>query len=158
MRLLLALLLALTLAGCGKAPVEEDRLPDVTLPGLAGGEQVDLGALRGPVVVNLWASWCVPCKRELPLYQQFSEKYDGRVAVLGIRTLESIEAKSLEMLRTSGVTFPVVADDDGATRTRFLPRLLLLDAKGRVVHDEYVEIKSLGQLEDLVAKHLGVKA
>lgn len=155
----LAAVLLLVLTACGGAkgtPEGPARLPDVTLPGIAGAAAVDLGELKGPVVVNMWASYCVPCKRELPIYQSFAEEYDGRVDVLGVRYQESIERKSLEMLREAGVSYPNVSDDDGETRTRFLPRLVLVDEAGHVVHDEFVEIDALSQLAGLVERHLGV--
>ena len=62
----------------------EDGLPNVTLPCLGGGPDVNLATLRGPMVVNLWAVWCTPCRKELPILQKFQEKHGDRVPMLGI--------------------------------------------------------------------------
>ena len=65
----------LAVGGCGD---DDDaravELPDLTLPPLtAGGSSLELAELRGPAVVNLWATWCAPCRRELPAFQTVSE-------------------------------------------------------------------------------------
>ncbi|HET9501371.1 MAG TPA: TlpA disulfide reductase family protein [Marmoricola sp.] len=137
-------------------PKAEGGLPDVTLPCLGGGDGVDLARLRGPMVVNLFAQWCKPCREELPHYQAFHEKYGDRVAVLGVDWQDTQPLNALRLARETGVTYPLLADPDPQVRARGLPRLLLVDDQGRVAFDEYVEITSLHQLEDIVAEHLGV--
>lgn len=140
-------------------------LPDVTLPCLGGGPDVNPSTLRGPLVVNLWASFCGPCRTELPIYQRFSEKYDGRVAVLGIDYNDTQAQQALSLIKDSGVTYPLLADPatemvgKGAfQRILGLPVLALVDEDGDVVFQEPLEITSLRQLEDLVADHLGVRS
>lgn len=144
------------------APVD-GGLPAVTLPCLGGGPDVDLSTLEGPMVVNLWASWCGPCRTELPFYQAFSEEHGDRVSVLGVDYQDTQPAAALALARDTGVTYPLLADPqgalDGATpmpRVAGLPFLALVDADGRVVHREYVEIHSERQLTDLVQKYLEV--
>ena len=154
--LLVAGLLALGATGCGKEASKPERLPDITLRGFAGHPDVDLGTLKGPLVVNLWASWCDPCKDELPLYADFARAYSGKVAVLGIDWQETQDDSALALLRKSKVGYPLAADPGGKLRAVGLPKLILIDAAGKIAYQEYVEIKSAGQLETLVAKHLGV--
>jgi thiol-disulfide isomerase/thioredoxin len=158
-RLLAALAVALLVAGCSSSPakrVEPDRLPDVTLASLTGGDPVDLGELRGPAVVNLWAQWCTPCKRELPIYQEFFARHGGTVGVLGVDWQDVLTDKARALARRSGVTYPLVVDGEPKIRARVLPKLVLVGTDGRIAYQEYVEIKSLAQLERLVEKHLGV--
>ncbi len=141
-----------------------DGLPAVTLPCLGGGDDVDLAALRGPLVINVWASWCGPCRDELPVYQRFSEQYADRVGVLGIDFNDTQPRAALELARDTGVTYPLVADPDSAVAgpppglvPRGLPMVVLVDADGRVVHREAREITDVAELEDLVQTHLGVR-
>jgi thiol-disulfide isomerase/thioredoxin len=139
------------------APKADAGLPDVTLPCLGGGEGVDLARLRGPLVVNLFAQWCEPCRTEMPHYQAFHEKYDGEVGVLGVDWQDTQPLNALRLAQRTGVNYPLVADTEPKLKARGLPRLVLIDDQGDIAYDEYVEIKSLAQLEDLVAEHLGVR-
>ncbi len=151
--------LLLGVGGCSKEEKQAkqpDRLPDVSLSSLSSGERVDLASLRGPMVVNLWASWCGPCRREMPLYQAFAEKYAGKVDVVGIDFQETRPGRAKALARETGVKYPLYEDPDGKLRAVGLPKLILLDAKGGVAYEQYVEISSVAQLEKLVAKHLGV--
>ncbi|ABL79885.1 MULTISPECIES: TlpA disulfide reductase family protein [unclassified Nocardioides] len=137
-------------------------LPDVTLPCLGGGPDVDLAGLRGPVVVNLWASWCGPCRKELPIYQQFHERYGDRVGVVGIDYNDVQPKAALELARDTGVTYPLLADPGSTLEGTEsfptipgLPWVVLVDADGKVVHKQAIEITSVDQLVGLVDEHLG---
>lgn len=146
-------------AGIAQCPVTEgakaeDGLPDVTLPCLGGGRDVAIAALKGPLVVNLWAQWCAPCRAELPHYQAFSEKYAGKVDVLGVDWNDTQPERALLLAQETGVTYPLIADTEPAIRGQVLPRVLLIDESGDVVHDEAVEITSVRQLEEMVTEHL----
>lgn len=151
----------LLVAGCassGVATPKQDapaRLPDLTLAAFQEGDPLDLRALRGPAVVNLWASWCPPCRRELPLYQAFAQKYDGQVKVIGVDFQETRDDRAQALIRRTGVRYPLFSDPDGKLRANALPKVLLVDEDGRVAYEAYVEITSLAQLEKLVDQHLG---
>lgn len=141
----------------------EGGLPQLELGCLGGGEAVELSALRGPAVVQLWASWCGPCRRELPLFQTFHERHGDVVQVLGVNTQDQMLSTALELLDETGATFPHVADP-GADLTavddmpiRGLPGIVLLDAEGRVVYRELREVTSVEELEQLVTDELGVR-
>jgi thiol-disulfide isomerase/thioredoxin len=139
-------------------PAVDGGMPDVTLPCLGGGEQVNLATLRGPLVVNLWASWCGPCREELPFYQRLHEQ--DTVDVLGVDYQDVLPGEALALAKETGVTYPSVADPGGKVRAPFrvrgLPGVVLVDADGTVVHREFVVIESYEQLAELVEEHLGV--
>ena len=144
----------------GHGPVA-GGMPQVTLPCLGGGRPVDLAKLRGPLVVNLFAQWCGPCRAELPYYQKLHEQADGKVAVLGIDYQDPQPHGALQLAKATGVTYPLLADPSALLRTPFrvrgLPGVVLVDAKGKVVHEELTEIASYPQLQHLVQHYLHVR-
>lgn len=145
--------------GASALPVP-DGLPDIVLPCLGGGPDVNLSSLRGPMVVNLWAQWCGPCRDELPYYQRLHERAGDTVRVLGIDYLDTQPRRALELVRETGVTFPLLADPAGQIRAPFrvrgLPGVVFVDGGGSVVHVEYTVIGSYAQLRGLVREHLGI--
>jgi thiol-disulfide isomerase/thioredoxin len=163
-RLLVGLCLALLVSGCtGDDRPEVKTLPEVTLVGFDSDEEVDLSTLRGPLVVNLWASWCGPCRRELPVLEAFEQEHGDQVAMLGINHLETIREEAEQLIADSGVTYDLLSDLEGEVSDsppfpfiKGLPFLALVDADGVVVHMEFVEIKSVAELEELVETHLDV--
>jgi thiol-disulfide isomerase/thioredoxin len=142
------------------APDAARPLPSVTLACLGGGRDVDLSTLRGPMVVNLWAQWCGPCREELPYYQQLHERAGDRVRVLGVDYQDTRPDWALDLLDQTGVTYPSLADPAGELRVPFrvrgLPGIVLVDEAGEVAHVEFLVIESYDQLADLVDEHLGV--
>ena len=143
------------------APVDSG-LPDITLPCLGGGRPVHLAGLRGkPTVLNLWASWCTPCREELPVLQDFHERADGKVRMLGVDFEDTQPDAALKLLQASGVTYPQVADFDKAIDQGLgrhpVPMTVLLSADGEVVAAMPTQITSVGQLAGMVEQSLGVQ-
>ena len=117
-------------------PREGFSAPDFTLDLLGGGE-VTLSDLRGkPVVVNLWASWCPPCRAEMPAIQKVYQDYqDLGLVVLGVNTTnQDSEADAAAFVRQYGLTFPIPLDRDGSVSVRYqlsgLPTTFFIDRKG----------------------------
>lgn len=149
-------------ASCAELPQDPpthsavpDRLPPLRLPCLTPGPDIDLSALRGrPVLVNLWATWCDPCREEMPLLQANYERYRTQVQFLGVDTQDATEPAA-EFLADVGVTYPQVVDLDGDLlnhlRIPGLPVTVVLDADGRIAGKHIGELDQ-ASLDDLLAK------
>ena len=98
------------------------------------GPAVELTAGK-PAVVNFFASWCVPCREELPTLERASQRAAGTVSFVGVDVSDS-RSRAVELLDATGVTFPAGYDPDRAVATdyrlRGMPTTVFVDARGRV--------------------------
>ena len=142
----------------------EGGLPEITLPCLGGGPDVELSSLRGPAVINLWQARCEPCRLEMPALEEFHQEYGDQVAVIGIDFNDVQPAAALALAEETGVTYPSVADPGGDLMTedafaiarRGLPAFLFVDAEGAVTGQASGGVDSVGEVKELVAQHLGI--
>jgi cytochrome c biogenesis protein CcmG/thiol:disulfide interchange protein DsbE len=118
------------------------RAPAFSLQRLEGTGSVSLASLRGKtVVLNFFASWCAPCKREAPDLERFWQRNRGRnVVVLGVDSNDS-RGDALRFVHAHGVTYPVVSDPNGTVAFNSydianLPSTYVLSPRGRLVGGE----------------------
>lgn len=136
-------------------------LPDLALPCMGSEKVLNLSQLRGrPMVVNLWAQWCEPCRAEAPILSAFAIKTAGRVNVYGIDYNDPKPADAIEFARASGWRYPHLIDANRVLSGRMqivgIPVTLLVDAEGRVVYRRTGVLASAAELDALVHQHLGV--
>lgn len=134
-------------------------LPDLELPCLTGSAAVSLRALRGPAVINLWASWCGPCRTELPAFQRLAERAGGELHVVGVDTRDR-DAGARSLAADLGLTFPTLTDPDERLRIAVeraaLPVTLFVDPSGHIRHIHDSTALDDRALTELVRRHLGV--
>ena len=117
-------------------PVGEDRpAPSFDLPSLVGSGRIDLARYRGRLVVlNIWASWCDPCRRDAAALEAVARQ-NPRVVVLGVDH-EDGRADALSFRRRFGLTYPIAFDANGSVASAFgavgLPTTYFVDPNGRV--------------------------
>jgi cytochrome c biogenesis protein CcmG, thiol:disulfide interchange protein DsbE len=130
---------AAALAG-SPAPLDAlHKQADQLLPGGVDAYQQRIAALAGyPVVVNVWASWCGPCRFEFPTLQKLSAAYGKRVAFLGVNSQDSDEAAQT-FLKEAPVPYPSYTDADKGIANQIgatlgLPDTAFYDRNGKLVY------------------------
>jgi thiol-disulfide isomerase/thioredoxin len=119
-----------------------------------------LGALRGPMVVNVWGSWCGPCKEEMPYLRSFYEKAKQKVALIGVDVEEANFDDGRLFVERNGIVWPNLYDPDGRSRKYFgmgVPVTWFIAADGTVAGKKIGVIKNEIELITLTHQYLGVK-
>lgn len=139
------------------APIVGGQAPDFVLWDLEGNE-VSLSRLRGrPVVLNFWASWCPPCRMEMPdLAAAYQAHKDEGVVFVGVNFLEDAD-RVREFVQWAEISFPVVLDLRGevvgAYQVRALPSTFFIDGDGTIVR-RYIGPMTRDLLEQYLAELL----
>ena len=134
--------------------------PPFTLENLRPGQPpVSLHELRGkPVVVNFWASWCGPCRKEMPAFESVHESLGDRVTFVGIDNKDYRDS-ALEFLKQTGVGYAAGFDPGGTVAASYgvigLPATFFISADGKVLESSTGEMDR-GELREMIRRLFGV--
>ena len=134
--------------------------PDFTLPTLDGGQRVSLTSLRGKVVVlDFWASWCVPCRRSFPWLNTMHDKYAGEGLVIVGVNLDMERADAERFLAEYPAEFSVVYDSNQELARRFevvaMPSSYVIGRDGQIVARHMgFKVKQQDEYEALIVEAL----
>ena len=137
-----------------------DPMLDLSLDCLDGSESIKLSMIKGPAVVNVWASWCTSCEDELPFLKEFSKINGEKVQFIGIDVEEKSATVGANFAKKNNMSWPHLFDPDGRTSELFgmgIPVTWFIDRNGKVTFKKIGTIKSLSELKGLVDQYLGVK-
>ncbi|MDY6810576.1 MAG: TlpA disulfide reductase family protein [Actinomycetota bacterium] len=141
-------------------------LAGVTVPCLADGTSYDVGAGTAgrPLVVNMWAVWCLPCRRELPVVESYARQAGDDVTVLAVHAAEGAQNPylALQFLMENDVQLPVVLDTDATIAAalgapRVFPSTILVRADGTVAQVLPQVFDTPDELAAVVQQYLGVR-
>ena len=156
----------LILVGCTQTKAGEDvsdvpvkpkvgfRAPDFTLTDL-NGNKVKLSDFKGKVVfLNFWATWCPPCRAEMPHIQEIHEKKGNKVKILAVNVKESSEQVK-KFIEKNGYTFTVLKDKTGEIANSYLvrgiPKTLVINKKG-IIKAQHVGSMNKMKMNNLITK------
>jgi thiol-disulfide isomerase/thioredoxin len=132
----------------------------IQLDCLDGSTCAQLGALQGPMIVNVWGSWCGPCKEEIPILRSFYEKAKDKVALIGVDVEEASVEDGRKFVEENGITWPNLYDSDGRSREYFgmgVPVTWFIAADGSVAGKKIGVFKNEAELIAMANKYLGVQ-
>lgn len=145
---------------CNHIKLIDHPQEDLTLECLDSSKGVNIAAIKGPAIINVWGSWCDPCKKELPYFSEFYQTMDPQIQLIGV----DVEEKSIEdgrmFARTHAIMWPNLYDNKGATRKYFgmgVPVTWFIDGDGKVLYKKVGPIKSVEELRTLTFKYFGLR-
>ena len=127
---------------------------------LGDSSVINLDSLRGPMLLNIWGSWCGPCKDEIPYLRKFYDKYKEMVQVVGLDVEEPNKEAAKPFIESNGLVWPSLFDPDGRTRKVIgmgVPVTWFIDENGKVIDKKIGAFKDYKELEDLVGKYFNLR-
>lgn len=138
-----------------EGPLRGQEMPDITLVDREG-DPVSLRDNDGkPAIINVWASWCPPCKDEMPHLQKAFEKHGDQVQfhMVNLTNRDSLD-KMDAFLQEEAFTFPILLDEEGVTEKELqilgIPNTFFLDDQGKIIHHiaGYMDQKTVQRIMD----------
>jgi thiol-disulfide isomerase/thioredoxin len=152
------LLITGDVVGCQTINLIENPSQDITTDCLDGLPGINIAAIKGPAIINVWGSWCEPCKKEMPYFAEFYASMDPNIQLIGV----DVEEKRIEdgrmFARTNGIKWPNLYDGEGITRPYFgmgVPVTWFIGASGEVRYKKVGPVESADELRTLAFKYLG---
>ncbi len=142
-------------------PAVNSGLPDVVLGCLGGGRDVRLAGLRGrPMMINIWAQWCGPCREEAPFISEVAASNESNLMIIGIDYEDPRPELAIEFAQLSAWTFPQLVDQEkalaGPLQITGPPQTFFVRADGTIAYRHLGPFASADQIRDQVRKYLGV--
>ena len=145
---------------CANVPSDSSVTSGTIVECVDGSKGLALESLRGPMIINVWGSWCASCLDEIPDFVSFYAKAKEKVALVGVAVEEASPENSKEFIIDNGITWPNYYDRDSKSRGYFgmgVPVTWFIDPDGKVKYKKIGIIKSEAELIELTEQHLGIK-
>ena len=130
---------------------------------LDGSSNINFHSIKGPIIVNVWASWCEGCKEEMPYFIDLYENpvfKSGEIKLLGIDVDEKNADSGPNFIKSYGMSWPHLEEVDGRSKMVFgpgVPVTYFLDKNGEIIHKHIGVFLSKAQLYEAVEKYFKVK-
>ena len=130
---------------------------------LDGSSEINYHSIKGPIIINVWASWCTGCKEEMPYFVDLYANpifKSGEIKLLGIDVDEKNADSGPNFIKSNGMSWPHLEDSDSRSKLVFgpgVPVTYFLDKSGEVIHKHIGAYRSKSQLYEAVEKYFEVK-
>jgi len=177
-KLLVLLIITLLISGCTAAtkvntpgfvaPCDQIKLAEsaeksAVMPCLDGTGEINFHQLKGPLVINVWGSWCEGCKQEMPYFVELYQNpvfESGQIKMLGVNVEEKSKEDAIEYIQKSEMSWPNLEDTSGISKSIFgpgVPVTWFIDENGKTIDIKIGAYTNKKQLFNQVEKAFGVK-
>jgi thiol-disulfide isomerase/thioredoxin len=150
-------------SGCDEIKLLGTADKSTVMPWLDGSGSINFHQLKGPMVINVWGSWCEGCKEEMPYFVDLyktKEFESGQIQLLGINVEESSTDDAIQYIKKSGMGWPHLEDLDGISKSIFgpgVPVTWFINEEGENVGTKIGAYTNKDQLFEQVKKAFGIK-
>ena len=148
---------------CDEIRLLEDADKSILIPCLDGSGEIDFHQLKGPLLINVWGSWCEGCKQEMPYFVELYQNplfKNGQIQMLGINVEEKSKDDAIEYIQKSGMSWPNLEDTSGISKSIFgpgVPVTWFIDENGKTIDIKIGAYTNKMQLFNQAEKAFGVK-
>jgi len=148
---------------CDQIDISKETSEVLKMSCLDGSSEINYHSIKGPIIINVWASWCTGCKEEMPYFVDLYANpifKSGEIKLLGIDVDEKNADSGPNFIKSYGVSWPHLEDTDGRSKLVFgpgVPVTYFLDNSGEVIHKHIGAYRSKTELHEAVEKYFEVK-
>ena len=148
---------------CDEIDTSEETSEVLKMSCLDGSSEINYHSIKGPIIINVWASWCTGCKEEMPYFVDLYANpifKSGEIKLLGIDVDEKNADSGPNFIKSHGMSWPHLEDTDSRSKLVFgpgVPVTYFLDKSGEVIHKHIGAYRSKSQLYEVVEKYFKVK-
>ncbi len=149
--------------GCDEVDTSKKTSEVLKMTCLDGSSEINYYSIKGPIIINVWASWCTGCKEEMPYFVDLYANpifKSGEIKLLGIDVDEKNADSGPNFIKSHGMSWPHLEDTDSRSKLVFgpgVPVTFFLDKNGEVIHKHIGAYRSKSQLYEAVEKYFEVK-
>ena len=149
--------------GCDQIKLLDTADKSTVMQCLGGEVSINFHQLKGPMVINVWGSWCEGCKEEMPYFVDIYKTKafeSGQIQLLGINVEESSKEDAVKYIKQSGMSWPHLEDLDGISKSIFgpgVPVTWFINEEGENVATKIGAYTNKKQLFEQVEKAFGIK-
>ena len=148
---------------CDQIRLLESAEKSSTMACLDGSSEINFHQLKGPLLINVWGSWCEGCKQEMPYFVELYQSplfKSGQIQMLGMNVEEKSKEVAIDYIQKSGMSWPNLEDTSGISKSIFgpgVPVTWFIDENGKTVETKIGAYTNKKQLFNQVEKAFGVK-
>ena len=148
---------------CDEIDTSKETSEVLKMSCLDSSSEINYHSIKGPIIINVWASWCTGCKEEMPYFVDLYANpifKSGEIKLLGIDVDEKDADSGPNFIKSYGLSWPHLEDTDGRSKLVFgpgVPVTYFLDKSGEVIHKQIGAYRSKSQLYEAVEKYFEVK-
>ena len=148
---------------CDEIDTSKKTSKELKMSCLDSSSEINYHSIKGPIIINVWASWCTGCKEEMPYFVDLYANpifKSGEIKLLGIDVDEKNADSGPNFIKSHGMSWPHLEDTDSRSKLVFgpgVPVTYFLDKSGEVIHKHIGAYRSKSQLYEAVEKYFEVK-